>query len=123
MAAVPESVGAHREWLLSFVPPAEPLAFLDLGCGAGLDLVALAARHPDPSSRFIGVDCSPDALAAARAAAGADRRTEFVLADLEQEWFSMKTCIGSAISGGPKESSLDSPSSSGSRLPEQILET
>ncbi len=84
MTAVPESVGAHREWLLSFVPQAEPLTFLDLGCGAGPDLIELAARRPDPGSRFVGVDCSPDALAAARAAAGADRRAKFVLADLDQ---------------------------------------
>jgi SAM-dependent methyltransferase len=83
-AAVPESVSAQREWLLSFVPQAEPLTFLDLGCGAGPDLIELAARRPDPGSRFVGVDCSPHALAAARAAAGADRRTEFVLADLDQ---------------------------------------
>ena len=82
--AASESVGAHREWLLSFVPQVERLTFLDLGCGAGPDLIELAARRPDPISRFVGVDSSPDAVAAARAAASGEGRVELVQADIDQ---------------------------------------
>src|SRR5665647_3912025 len=83
-SAGPESVRRHREWLLSFIPEAEPLAFVDLGCGTGADLLTLAGRRAAPSSRFVGVDSSPDAAAEAQAAAGADRRVEIVLADLDE---------------------------------------
>jgi len=83
-AARPESVGRHREWLLSFVPEPQPMAFVDLGCGEGADLLALAYHRAHPSSRFVGVDSSPDAVASARTAAGADRRVEVILADLDK---------------------------------------
>lgn len=35
-----------------------PFALLDLGCGDGLGLVALAAAHPE--GRFVGIDALPD---------------------------------------------------------------
>lgn len=73
----------HREWLLSFVPRAEALSFVDLGCGRGADLLALAAQRVDPSSRFVGVDVSPEAAAAAQSAAGDDPRVETLVADLD----------------------------------------
>jgi SAM-dependent methyltransferase len=57
---------------------------VDLGCGKGGDLLALAARTADPSARFIGLDVSPNAVTAAgEAARGAgDDRLAFEVADL-----------------------------------------
>ena len=82
--ALPESVREHREWLLSFVPRTDPLAFLDLGCGEGADVLAFASACSDPASRFTGVDVSADAVAIAQAAAVVDRRIEIVRADLDE---------------------------------------
>lgn len=80
-ADVPEDRRRHREWLLGFVElPPGGLA-VDLGCGRGDDLRALAARHADPASRFVGLDAAATAVAAARAAA-ADARVAFDVADL-----------------------------------------
>jgi SAM-dependent methyltransferase len=64
----------HRDWLLSFVhlPPGGTV--VDLGCGHGSDLLALAARHPDPAARFIGIDASETAVAVAAERAVGDPR-------------------------------------------------
>lgn len=40
---------------------------MDAGCGSGRALIALAKRHP--TSRFVGYDLSPDAVASAEASA------------------------------------------------------
>lgn len=72
-------VDSHREWLLSLVevPPAGSV--IDLGCGRGADLLALASQIDDPGVRFLGVDASSDRIAEARATS-TDRRVEFVQA-------------------------------------------
>ena len=73
---------AHRDWLLPFAPlPPGGLA-VDLGCGRGGDLLALAARHPDPHARFLGLDGSDAGVAGARAAAACDARVRFDVATL-----------------------------------------
>ncbi len=66
-------VDLHRSWLLSLVDLPPDGAILDLGCGKGADLLALAARVPDPNAKFVGVDASADHLAAARASSVDDR--------------------------------------------------
>ncbi len=73
----------HREWLLSLVPLAEPLTLVDLGCGNGDDLSGFAARCSDPATRLVGVDASPDAVRAARAAVDSDPRAEVVCERLD----------------------------------------
>lgn len=53
--------------LMARLPPLPPGAIVDLGCGAGEHLIALAAQFPDHAA--LGVDLSPDMLERARAAA------------------------------------------------------
>lgn len=53
--------------LMDRLPALPAGAVVDLGCGAGEHVIALAARMPD--RRVIGVDLSPEMLARARAAA------------------------------------------------------
>lgn len=80
--AVPPDRRQHREWLFAFADvPAGGVA-VDLGCGRGGDLLAMADRHPAPASRFVGLDASPDTVAAASAAA-TDARVVFDVADLD----------------------------------------
>lgn len=55
--------------LMARLPPLPPGAIVDLGCGAGEHLIALAAAFPDHAA--CGVDLSPDMLDRARAAAPA----------------------------------------------------
>ena len=75
---------AHRDWLLTLMPLATGGTAVDLGCGRGGDLLALAARTADPSTRFIGLDVSPNAVTAAGEAArvAGDVRLTFEVADL-----------------------------------------
>jgi SAM-dependent methyltransferase len=72
-------VDLHRDWLLSLVDLPPGGAILDAGCGKGADLIALAARIPDPRARFVGVDASADTVATARGSS-TDSRVEFVRA-------------------------------------------
>jgi ubiquinone/menaquinone biosynthesis C-methylase UbiE len=72
-------VDSHRDWLLSLLDLPPGGAILDVGCGKGADLPALAGRIPDRRSRFVGVDASADHLAAAHASSE-DHRVEFVQA-------------------------------------------
>lgn len=74
----------HREWLLSLIDIPSGGSVLDLGCGKGADLLALAARVSDPSVRFHGVDASADHLEAARASCD-DGRVIFTHAKVESE--------------------------------------
>jgi SAM-dependent methyltransferase len=73
--AAHDDVRAHRDWLLSFVPPGGSV--VDLGCGRGEDLLALAARDPAPASRFLGIDASETSIQAASARAAGDPRVAF----------------------------------------------
>lgn len=52
---------------------------LDVGCGKGVDLLALAARIEDPQASFVGVDASADQVADAQASSN-DGRVRFVRA-------------------------------------------
>ncbi|HST62227.1 MAG TPA: methyltransferase domain-containing protein [Longimicrobium sp.] len=69
-----DDLRAHRDWLLSFVDLPPGGTFVDLGCGNGADLLALAARHPDPAARFIGLDAAESGVAAAMERAAHDPR-------------------------------------------------
>ncbi|MBW3570754.1 MAG: methyltransferase domain-containing protein [Gemmatimonadetes bacterium] len=73
-AAGGEDVRQHREWLLGVVrlPPGGTL--VDLGCGTGDDVLALAARNADPAAHFLGIDAAGDSVAAGRARTGGDPR-------------------------------------------------
>ena len=44
---------AHRDWLLSLLPAPAGGVVVDLGCGTGRDLLALAERHPRGDARFL----------------------------------------------------------------------
>lgn len=59
-------VEEHRAWLLSLVVVPPGGTVVDLGCGDGADLTALAARSEDEDARFVGVDASEQKIAAAR---------------------------------------------------------
>lgn len=74
-----DDVRAHRDWLLSLIDLPAGGTVVDLGCGRGEDLLALAARHPDPAAHFLGIDASEPSIAAASAAAAAagDPRIHF----------------------------------------------
>jgi arsenite methyltransferase len=80
LARVPDAIvesfaGVANHWLLGDVEPGEVV--LDLGCGAGTDLL-IAAQKTGPAGRAIGVDMTPAMLE--RAAAGAQ---EMGLANVE----------------------------------------
>ena len=66
--------------LLARIPVDDAASVADLGCGAGNVARVLAARWP--AARILGLDGSPDMLAAARAATAGDARYEFRAADL-----------------------------------------
>jgi len=72
-----------REFLAAQVDPDGLRTVLDLGCGRGADLDLLARRLP-AASRLIGLDNSPSAIEAARAAAR-DDRLEFIEGDAAKE--------------------------------------
>jgi SAM-dependent methyltransferase len=74
---------AHRDWLLSFVPMRDGASIVDLGCGAGTDLVALARMHPEARARFIGLDVSERNLGSAASHTREDPRLSFEGHDLE----------------------------------------
>jgi len=73
-----------RPWhdLLAQVGARDPRLVVDLGCGNGPATLELAQRWPD--ARVVGVDSSPEMLAAAREADAAGR-VEWVEADL-RDW-------------------------------------
>ena len=65
-ATVESFAGVANHWLLGRVEPGEVV--LDLGCGAGTDLL-IAAQMTGPRGRAIGVDMTAAMLARARATA------------------------------------------------------
>jgi SAM-dependent methyltransferase len=54
------------------------LAIVDLGCGDGSDINALAARCVDPETTLVGVDASAPSVATAEARARADGRIQIL---------------------------------------------
>lgn len=68
----------HRQWLLSFVDVPRGGTVADLGCGSGDDLLALAARHTDARTRFVGIDAAETGVSALRARAAGDPRVAAV---------------------------------------------
>src|SRR3954451_17508618 len=67
-ATVESFAGVANHWLLGRVHPGEVV--LDVGCGAGTDLL-IAAQMTGPAGRVIGVDMTSAMLQRARASAGA----------------------------------------------------
>jgi arsenite methyltransferase len=65
-ASVESFAGVANHWLLGRVQPGEVV--LDLGCGAGTDLL-IAAQMTGPSGRAIGIDMTAAMLERARASA------------------------------------------------------
>ena len=65
-ATVESFAGVANHWLLGRIEPGSVV--LDLGCGAGTDLL-IAAQMTGPSGRAIGVDMTPSMLERARASA------------------------------------------------------
>lgn len=50
---------------------------MDLGCGAGVDMIQLAARQPQPGLHMLGIDGNCEAIDKARRSAQGDHRLEF----------------------------------------------
>jgi len=67
-ATVASFAGVANPWSLGRIEPGSVV--LDLGCGAGTDLL-IAAQMTGPSGRAIGVDMTPSMLERARASAQA----------------------------------------------------
>jgi SAM-dependent methyltransferase len=65
-ATVESFAGVANHWLLGRIAPASVV--LDLGCGAGTDLL-IAAQMTGPQGRVVGVDMTPAMLEQARASA------------------------------------------------------
>jgi SAM-dependent methyltransferase len=74
-ATVESFAGVANHWVLGRVEPGSVV--LDLGCGAGTDLL-IAAQMTGPTGRVIGVDMTPSMLDQARASA-----SEMGLTDVE----------------------------------------
>jgi arsenite methyltransferase len=66
--SVASFAGVANHWLLGRLDPGQ--AVLDLGCGAGTDLL-IAAQMVGPGGRAIGIDMTPAMLERARESAGA----------------------------------------------------
>jgi SAM-dependent methyltransferase len=84
MFEVSPDTKAHRDWLLSFLPVHNATSIIDLGCGLGHDLIALAQAHPDIDARFIGLDSSEESIGTALAQSRDDPRLSFVCHDLKR---------------------------------------
>jgi len=83
----PNSDGAGRAlsaWLKEQYPDANPTRIFDLGCGAGLNTVAVAQAFPD--AEVVAFDAGAPMLryAAARAAAMGVTNIKFIQADIEK---------------------------------------
>jgi SAM-dependent methyltransferase len=81
LGRITELFGGYKQRSFEFLNLAPGLSALDVGCGAGDDLAALA-RVLGPEGRAVGVDASEDMLAAARKkTAGAPGAVEVLAAD------------------------------------------
>jgi SAM-dependent methyltransferase len=74
---------AHRAWLTGLTGELVRGLVVDLGCGRGDDLRLLAAQHRGAGVRFVGVDSSAKAVAAAAGALAADSRVSLSCAALD----------------------------------------
>lgn len=77
MKELPEDIRAHRDWLLSFIPISKNASIVDLGCGTGEDLVALANKHPGVTFTMLGLDSSTNSIDAAAERSRAEPRIVF----------------------------------------------
>jgi ubiquinone/menaquinone biosynthesis C-methylase UbiE len=79
-------VSAASEYLSkrvrAFLPTEAGSTIVDLGCGRGSHLIAQAAAQEGCGGRFVGLDSSAEAIAAARHTSR-DERVEFVVHDIE----------------------------------------
>lgn len=66
----------------AFLPTEPGGTIVDLGCGRGSHLIAQAADQEGRGGRFVGLDSSVDAIAAARRV-NRDERVEFTVCDIE----------------------------------------
>jgi len=82
MSKTAPDVVAHREWLISLVELPTTGRVLDLGCGGGHDLMALAARSPSSTVQFLGVDREKNAIAEAQVRGGDSIHVAFENIDL-----------------------------------------
>jgi SAM-dependent methyltransferase len=80
---LPSDRAAHRAWLVGLTGQLERGLVVDLGCGRGEDLSLLAAQHDSEAVRFVGVDATPDAVAAAATALAAEPRASLRCARLD----------------------------------------
>lgn len=78
---LPPDRAAHRAWLVSLTALPPGGTAVDLGCGRGEDLSLLMRAHP-AGGKFLGLDSSADAVAAARSAVP-DARGTFCQASLD----------------------------------------
>jgi SAM-dependent methyltransferase len=85
MSDIAKDVEIHRDWLLSMIPVHDGAAIVDLGCGTGRDLIALASRHPRGSVQFLGIDASEKSIAAASEQSRHDNRIRFQHHHLESQ--------------------------------------
>lgn len=83
MANLHEDVLQHRAWLRSFFKVPAGGLLVDLGCGRGEDLLALAAQCPDMTPTFVGLDSSAQSLSVAQTEASGDPRLRFQQHNLE----------------------------------------
>ncbi len=83
MTQPPSDRAAHRAWLVGLTGALDRGLVVDLGCGRGEDLRLLASRHHGTDVRFVGVDASADAVAAAAEALAADPRVSLACAALD----------------------------------------
>lgn len=79
--AAPDIV-AHRDWLTSLVELPATGKVLDLGCGAGHDVMALARRSLTGKVQYLGVDRSAQAIAEATARLGERSDVAFEVLEL-----------------------------------------
>ena len=99
-ATVASFAGVANHWLLGGIQPGSVV--LDLGCGAGTDLL-IAAQMTGPSGRVIGVDMTTSMLERARASAremGIDHveLRESLIEDLPLDGASVDVVISNGVS-------------------------
>lgn len=76
-----EDIWPVHEHVLGRIQLAAGESILDVGCGRGEHLKRLASSR-DLQSRFVGIDSSEKAIAAATSETGSDARFEFVVQDV-----------------------------------------